>query len=141
MKTKAIGTNAVVRTAVGAGSAVFDAVAILNQIVDAAQDYLTVREVEATKQATIRARKEVDLEEIHAKSDLFMTYLSRSFDERQKNFAELFAALDKAMQSGGDVALVLGAITTLAASSPFKDLHDIDLVRRNLADPDHEWTV
>ena len=70
-----------------------------------------------------------------------MMYLERSFDERQKNFADLFAALDTAMQSGGDVAMILGAITTLAASSPFKDLHDIDLVRKNLADPDHEWTV
>lgn len=139
--TKANGTKAVVPRGAFTGSTVFDAVAILNQIVDAAQDYLTVREVESTKQATIRARKEVDLKEIHAKSDLFMTYLHRSFDERQKNFAELFAALDKAMQSGGDVALVLGSITTLAASSPFKDLHDIDLVRKNLADPDHEWTV
>ena len=96
---------------------------------------------EATKQETIRARKDVELKEIHAKSELFMMYLERSFDERQKNFADLFAALDTAMQSGGDVAMILGAITTLAASSPFKDLHDIDLVRKNLADPDHEWTV
>jgi hypothetical protein len=135
------GTKTVVPNRTGMGASVFDALGVVNQIVDAAQNYLTVRQVEATKQETIRARKDVELKEIHAKSELFMMYLERSFDERQKNFADLFAALDTAMQSGGDVAMILGAITTLAASSPFKDLHDIDLVRKNLADPDHEWTV
>ncbi|MHA7862092.1 hypothetical protein ACX1DX_12065 [Tessaracoccus sp. Y36] len=119
----------------------FDAVTVLNEIVNAAQDYLNTRQEEATKQAAIRARKEVELREIHDKSALFMTYLHRSFDERQRNFEELFAALDKAMETGGDVGSVLGAITTLAASGPFKDLHDIELVRRNLSDPDHVWTV
>ena len=139
--TKATGVRPVVPKSAAKSADVFNAVGVLNQILDAVHDYLIVRETEATKQETIRARKEVDLSEIHAKSDLFLTYLHRSFDERRKNFKELFDSLDKAMQNGGDVASILGAITTLAASSPFKDLHDIELVRRNLADPDHEWTV
>ncbi len=139
--TKPNAAKLVVPKTAAKGADIFNAVGVLNQILDAAQDYLTVRETEATKQEAIRARTEVDLKEIHAKSELFLTYLNRSFDERRKNFQELFDALDKAMQNGGDVALVLGAITALAASSPFRDLHDVELVRKNLADPDHEWTV
>lgn len=123
------------------GGGVLDAVALLDRIVNAAQEYLEVREVEATKQTVIRARMEVDLAEIHAKSDLFITYLNRSFDEREENFKRLFNSLDEAMQTGGDVAPILGAIATLAASSPFRDLQDVELVRRNLDDPEHEWTV
>jgi len=139
--TKATGARLVVPKSAAKSADVFNAVGVLSQILDAAQDYLIVRETEATKQEAIRARKEVDLSEIHAKRELFLTYLHRSFDERRKNFKELFDSLDKAMQNGGDVASILGAITTLAASSPFKDLHNVELVRRNLADPDHEWTV
>ena len=33
------------------------------------------------------------------------------------------------------------SITTLAARSPFNDLIDIELVKTNLADPNHEWAV
>lgn len=134
-------SKSVVRKSTAKSSSVLDAVVLLNQIVDAAHDYLTVRETEATKREAIRRQAEVDLNEIHAKSEIFLTYLRDSFDERQKNFRELFGALDRAMQKGEDVSQILGAITTLAASSPFRDLHDIELVRKNLAEPDHEWTV
>ncbi len=51
-------------------------------------------------------------------------------------------ALDRAMSSGsGDVGAILTSITALAAKSPFADLHDIELVKASLADPDHEWQV
>lgn len=121
---------------------VFDAVDLLNRIVASAQEYLVVREVEQTKRDTIEATKQVALAEIHARTELFLTYLDKSFDEREDNFAKLFAALDKAMGAGvGNVAEILGAITTLAASSPFKDLRDPVQVRAALEDPNHEWDV
>jgi hypothetical protein len=120
----------------------FDAALALKQVIDAAQQYLETREQEITKRAQIAAWESVTLAEIAAKEQIFLTYLTRSFDERERNFAELFQALDKAMASGtGDVAHILGAITTLAAKSPFNDLHDIELVKNALNDPDHEWTV
>lgn len=135
-------TKIVVPPAAKMGGDPINAVAVLlNQILLVAEDYLSVRETEVTKREVILARKEVDLKEIHAKSELFLTYLQRTFDERRANFKELFNSLDRAMQDGGDVAMILGAITTLAASSPFKDLHDVELVRKNLANPDHEWPV
>ena len=90
----------------------------------------------------IHAWESATIAEITAKERIFLTYLNRSFDERERNFAELFQALDKAMSEDvGDVAHILGAITTLAAKSPFNDLHDIELVKESLNDPDHEWTV
>jgi hypothetical protein len=119
-----------------------DAMSVLNLIIDSAQEYLQVREVERTKRDKIAANKKVALKTIHDRSELFLTYLDRSFDEREKNFANLFGALDKAMTEGvGNVAEILGAITTLAAASPFKDLHDPVRVREALDDPDHEWDV
>ena len=87
--TKATGARLVVPKSAAKSADVFNAVGVLSQILDAAQDYLIVRETEATKQEAIRARKEVDLSEIHAKRELFLTYLHRSFDERRKNFKEL----------------------------------------------------
>ncbi|WP_062381180.1 hypothetical protein [Demequina pelophila] len=130
----------------GAGGALphsaLEALAVLNTIVDAAQEYAQVREAEQTKRDVIEAQKQVALAEIHARSELFLTYLDRSFDEREKNFENLFAALDKAMtDGGGNVAEILGSITTLAAASPFKDLHDPVQVRAALDDPDKVWDV
>jgi len=129
----------------GAGAQILtglDAATVLNNVLAAAKEYAEVREVETTKRAQIEARKAVALAEIEARRELFITYLERSFDEREKNFAELFRALDAAMKSDtGQVAEILGAITTLAASSPFKDLHDPVAVRNALDDPNHEWEV
>ncbi len=119
-----------------------DAGLALKQVIDAAQHYLETREQEISKRAEISAWEATTLAEIAAKEQIFLTYLNRSFDERERNFAELFQALDKAMTSGpGDVAHILGAITTLAAKSPFADLHDIELVKNSLNDPHHEWRV
>ena len=119
-----------------------DADLALKQVIDAAQHYLETREREMTKRAQISAREATALAEIAAKERIFLTYLNRSFDERERNFAELFQALDKAMSSGtGDVAHILGAITTLAAKSPFADLSDLELVKHALSDPEHEWQV
>ena len=125
-----------------AGATPFDAALALKQVTDAAQHYLETREQELTKRAQIHAWEAATIAEIKAKEEIFLTYLNRSFDERERNFAELFQALDKAMsEDAGDVAHILGAITTLAAKSPFNDLHDIELVKKAYNDPDHEWTV
>lgn len=119
-----------------------DAMTVLNEVIGAVTTLVETHEVESTKREAIRARERALIEEIHARRDLFLTYLDRSFDERKTVFDGLFAALDKALSDDPtQVANVLGAITALAAKSPFKDLVDIDLVKQNLADPDHEWTV
>ena len=114
----------------------------LRQVFDAVAQCFTTREQEITTRAQIGAWESVTLAEIAAKEQIILTYLNHIFDERKRTFAELFPLLDKAMASGSeDVAHVLGAITTLAAKSPFNDLHDIGLVKNALNDPDHEWPV
>jgi len=119
-----------------------DALALVNVMASAVQGYLSLRENERTTRELIEAQKQVALAEIAERREVFLTYLDRSFDERERNFASLFDALDRAMRDGtGNAAEVLGAITTLAASVPFKDLHDPVAVRKALSDPDHAWDV
>ena len=119
-----------------------DAMTVVNQIVSAVNEWVRVHETETTKRELIRAQENVVITEIQARRELFLTYLDRSFDERERAFTELFRALDHAMANDPtSVAAVLGSITALAAKSPFADLVDIDLVKTNLANPDHEWAV
>ena len=118
-----------------------DATRVLEDIIQRAQEYMTVREQEMTKRANIETARQVALEELHNKREIILTYLHESFREREANFASLFGALDKAMTEGGDVASILGAITTLAASGPFKDIQDFAMVKTHLADKSTEWEV
>ena len=114
----------------------------LSQIVSAVDTWVQVHEAEESRRTAIRANRDIVIEDIRTKRDLFMDYLDRSFDERETNFRALFAALDSALgDSTTDVAAILNAITVLAAKSPFNDLHDIDLIKQRLADPDEEWEV
>ncbi|MGY1829059.1 hypothetical protein ACI8AA_01375 [Geodermatophilus sp. SYSU D01180] len=115
---------------------------LIREIVSLGRSWIEVHERGVTARAAISARERSLIAEIHARRDLFLGYLDRSFDEREQVFERLFEALDRAMADDvSSVAGVLGAITTLAAKSPFADLRDIELVRRNLADPDHVWTA
>lgn len=118
------------------------ATALVDQIVGAVNEWVQIHETETTKRELIRAQENRVIAEIQARRELFITYLDRSFDERERAFNELFRALDRAMDSEPSaVAGILGSITTLAAKSPFADLVDIDLVKTNLANPGHEWEV
>lgn len=119
-----------------------DAMTVVDQIVGAVNEWIKVHEEETTKRELIRAQENIVVTEIQARRELFLTYLDRSFDERERAFNELFRALDRAMDNDpGSIAAILGSITSLAAKSPFADLVDIDLVKTNLANPDHEWAV
>lgn len=114
----------------------------LDQVLNAVGGWVTVSQTEHTKRVAIAGREAVALAEIAAKRDVFLTYLDRSFDERADAFSRLFDALDRELAKGStDLGPILGAITTLAAKSPFADLHDIELVKASLANPDHEWVV
>lgn len=139
MNTSAPKTGKIVNFPLATG---LDAMTVVNQIVGAVNEWLRVHEQETTKRELIRAQENVVISEIQARREIFLTYLDRSFDERERAFNELFRALDRAMTDDpASVAAVLGSITALAAKSPFADLVDIDLVKTNLANPDHEWAV
>ncbi len=119
-----------------------DGLATFRELMKAVNTCVELRETERTKRTAIAAQEAVALAEIAAKRDVFLTYLNCSFDERKIAFAHLFETLDRALAMGSaDLGPILGAITALAAKSPFADLHDIEMVKESLADPDHEWVV
>ncbi|MCK5929052.1 MAG: hypothetical protein KAG80_12730 [Nocardioides sp.] len=115
---------------------------VLDEITRLAGEWIHVHEEEETKRAQIAADAETRIAEIHARRDLFLTYLDKTFDEREALFERLFDRLDQALShdpsSAGEI---LGSITALALKSPFADLRDPVAVRAKLADSDAEWEV
>ncbi|MGC1527400.1 MAG: hypothetical protein WA783_15240 [Phormidesmis sp.] len=118
-----------------------DAGACLQALIVAYQDHQVVVSQERSKRRDIAAQEKVTLSRIRSQRDIFLTFLDKSFDEREKNFTKLFDVLDKAMTSGDNqkVAIVLNQIAELARSSPFKDLQNASKVQAALDDPEHEW--
>lgn len=116
---------------------------VVTEMARAYREYHVVREEQRTKRREIDARQSVALAEIEGRRQLFLDYLTRSFDERADNFAALFARVDVALKKGDTQALagLVKAITDLAQSSPFKDLANLDVTRRALKDPGHEWEI
>lgn len=102
-------------------------------VMASAQEWHAVTEQEKTRREEIRAWKESQLEIIQVQRDFLLTALDKTFDERRENFRRLFDQLDRALMSDGDnapsqVADLLGTITDLAKTSPFKDLKSPTLV-------------
>ena len=104
-------------------------------VIDSASEYASVIAKEKTQRGEIHAWAETQLEILHIQRDFYLAALDKTFDERTENFRNLFDKLDQALTSesegsGAVVAELLGAITDLAKSSPFKDLKSPELVVR-----------
>ncbi len=114
----------------------------VREIVTACTDYLKIAQEERTKRQEITAWEKATIADINAQRDVLIEYLELSFDERAKNFRQLFNVVDKAIDNGDneELALALHSITELAKSSPFKDLANLTSVKAALNDPNHEWT-
>jgi hypothetical protein len=102
-------------------------------VVGSTNEWVTVVAQEQTRRQEIRAWERSQLEIIHVQRDFLLTALDKTFDERSENFRRLFDQLDAALVSDRDdaaaqVADLLGAITDLAKTSPFKDLKSPALV-------------
>lgn len=109
------------------------AVEAFRLVIDSAIQWVTVVRQERTKREEIEAWEATQLEIIHVQRDFLLRALELTFDERRENFRRLFDQLDIAMVSGREdaaaqVADLLGAITDLAKTSPFKDLKSPALV-------------
>lgn len=104
-----------------------------NLVLASANQWVKVIGEEKTKRDEIRAWEQTQLEIIHVQRDFLLTALDKTFDERRDNFWRLFNNLDSALVSerddaGAQVSEILGAITELAQTSPFKDLKSPALV-------------
>ena len=119
---------------------VIAAIAALTQVSNEIIRYVAEQE---TKREEIRARRDVAIAQIHAMSDNIKLYLEKTFDERSAVFAKQFECVDAALRDGNTemLALTLNNINSLAASSPFKNLSDINQVQQALGSEDTEWDI
>ncbi|WOP19532.1 hypothetical protein [Raineyella sp. LH-20] len=104
-----------------------------NLVLASANQWVNVINEEKTKRNEIRAWEQTQIEIIHVQRDFLLTALDKTFDERSENFRRLFDNLEVALTSerddaGTQVSEILGAITDLAQTSPFKDLRSPTLV-------------
>lgn len=119
---------------------VMAAIAALTQVSNETIQYVAEQE---TKREEIRAERDVAIARIHAMSDNIKLYLEKTFDERSAIFAKQFECVDAALREGNTemLAMTLNSINSLAASSPFKNLADINQVQQALSDGGTEWDI
>ncbi|MDE5791702.1 MAG: hypothetical protein K2H96_10805 [Muribaculaceae bacterium] len=119
-----------------------DVTAMIGEMARQANETMRFCEEQKTIRAEIRANADVEISKINAMADMVRDYLKRSFDERAGLFDNYFSVLDKALESGDNtlVAQTLQSINSLAASSPFKDLADINKVSALLSEGG-EWDI
>jgi len=120
--------------------AVANALAALTEVANDTVKYVAEQE---TKQEEIRAQRDVAIAKINATTACIKEYLDKTFDERSNIFAKQFECVDVALRTGNNemLAMSLNSINSLAASSPFKNLADIDHVQQALGDGDTEWDI
>ena len=136
---------AVAKVAKAAGSAAtsMDVLAALNNVVEAGREYFKLREQHRTTRAHIDAYRSLETERVRAAEAVLTNYFDSVFEERAGNFRELWTRLDQAAETGNDdqVRDMLGAIVSLAQTSPLNGLADLGAIRAALDDPDQVWEL
>lgn len=119
-----------------------DVVTAISRMVEQANETIKFCEQQETLRTEIRANAAVEIEKINATANLIRDYLNRSFDERAGLFDNYFTIVDKALETGDNTLLAqtLQSINSLASSSPFKDLADINKVSSMLSEGG-EWDI
>lgn len=140
---KPTGAVAKVTQVAGVAGGPMDALAALNNVVEAGREYFTLREQQRTARAQIDAYRSLETERVRAAERVLTSYFDSVFKERAGNFRELWTRLDQAAETGNDdtVRDVLGAIVSLAQTSPLNGLADLGAIRAALDDPDKVWEL
>ena len=120
--------------------AVANALIALTEVANDTVKYVAKQE---TKQEGIRAQRDVAIARINATTACIKEYLDKTLDERSAIFAKQFECVNTALRKGDTerLALSLKSINTLAASSPFKNLADINQVQQALGEEGTEWDI
>lgn len=128
-------------TVAGLGSPT-SVVSTIQNMIQQANDTIRYCQEQETLRTEIKANAAIEISKINAMADMVRDYLNRSFDERAALFDNYFSVLDKALTQGNNtvVAQTLQSINSLAASSPFKDLADINKVTTTLSEGG-EWDI
>ena len=119
-----------------------DVVTAISRMVEQANETIKFCEQQETIRTDIRANAAVEIKKINTTANLIRDYLNRSFDERAGLFDNYFTIVDKALETGDNTLLAqtLQSINSLASSSPFKDLADINKVSSMLSEGG-EWDI
>lgn len=118
------------------------ALEVVNKITEEVGATIRYCEEQQTRREEIAQSANVRITQINRMTELIKDYLGKTFDERGLLFDNYFCVLDKAMSSG-DIELMsqtLAAINSLAVSSPFKNLADINNVAKGLSEGT-EWDI
>ena len=120
-----------------------DAQKALDALSAVAVETIRYAEEQETKREEIRAMRDTAIAQVNAMRDVVQTYLEKTFDERASLFAEQFKSVDAALKNGDNeqLSISLNSINTLAASSPFKNLADLNNVQKALTDSNTEWDI
>lgn len=127
---------------VASSSEVVLALGVVNKITEEVGATIRYCEEQQTRREEIAQSANVRITQINRMTELIKDYLGKTFDERGQLFDNYFCVLDKAMSSG-DIELMsqtLAAINSLAVSSPFKNLADINNVAKGLSEGT-EWDI
>lgn len=127
-----------------AGAAKYvDIAAVAQKMTADIKEYLVVAEQEQTKRAQINADCAVELTKIEAMRSILEMFLDRSFEERRKNFEELFSVIRKSMDTGDLQTLErsLSVVVELAKISPLAEAKSLASLRTAMDDPDHEFQL
>ncbi len=137
------GAVAKVTQAAGVAGGPMDALAALNNVVEAGREYFRLREQHRTTRAQIDAYRSLETERVRAAENVLTSYFDSVFKERASNFRELWTRLDQAAETGNDdqVRDMLGAIVSLAQTSPLSGLADLGAIRAALDDPNKVWEL
>ena len=120
-----------------------DMAALAQKVSHDVKEYLVVAEQEQTKRAAINAACATELAKIDAVRSTFEAFLDRSFEERRRNFEELFSLVRQAMERNDlkTLELSLSAAVELARISPLAEAKSLESLRSAMDDPDHEFVI
>lgn len=120
-----------------------DMAALAQKISNDVKEYLVIAEQEQTKRDTIKAACATELAKIDAVRSAFEAFLDRSFEERRRNFEELFSLVRQAMDRNDlkSLELSLSAAVELARISPLAEAKSLESLRTAMDDPDHEFLI
>ncbi len=127
-----------------AGAAKYvDMAAVAQKMTADIKDYLVIAEHEQTQRAQINADFAVEISKIEAMRSTLEHFLDRSFEERRKNFEELFSLIRKSMDTGDLQTLErsLSVVVELARISPLAEAKSLASLRSAMDDPNHEFRL
>jgi len=104
-----------------------EALQALTVFVEATNETIKFVKMQETKQTQILADRDKKIAQIEATKEILKEYLDKTFDERKDAFNKYFEVVDAALEKGDTAVLskALDSINSLATSSPFKDLSNM----------------